>query len=67
MDPAPGDAKVIPRKRQIHHSHDESVDEAAALIEKEPVEIEAEAPAEENEPVEGSDQEDKFSPAFEEE
>jgi hypothetical protein len=42
----------IPRPRQKHHSYDESVDEPAGLIEDEPVEIEGETPAEENEPVE---------------
>ncbi len=61
-------AKVIPKRRQRHHSYDESVDEPAAVIEKEPVEVEAEIPAEENESVETSKPEDETaSPAFEEE
>jgi hypothetical protein len=61
-------AKIIPKRRQRHHSYDESVDEPAPVIEKESVEIEAEIPAEENESVETSKQEDETaSPAFEEE
>jgi hypothetical protein len=60
--------KAIPKKRQSHHSYDESVDEPARLIENEAVEIEAEVPAEENESVEKSEQEDKSAPpVFEEE
>jgi len=61
-------AEAVPKKRQRHHSYDESVDEPARLIENEPVEVEAEVPAEENEPVERNEQEDKPAPsAFEEE
>jgi hypothetical protein len=61
-------AKAIPKKRQRHHSYNESVDESPRLIESEPVEVEAEVPAEENEPVERVEQEDKTAPpAFEEE
>ncbi|MGO9008019.1 MAG: hypothetical protein ACLQIQ_19075 [Beijerinckiaceae bacterium] len=60
-------ANAIPRKRQRHYSYDESVDEPAKLIENEPIEIEAEVPAEENEPVERIEREDEpASPAFEE-
>ena len=60
--------KVIPKKRQRHHSYDETVDEPTAVIEKESVEVEAEVPAEENESVEASNAEDETdSPAFEEE
>ena len=61
-------AEIIPKKRQRHHSYDESVDESARVIEKESVEVEAEIPAEENESVETSEQDDEtVSPAFEEE
>jgi hypothetical protein len=56
-----------PRKRDKHLSYDESVDEDAKLIDAEPVEVEAEVPAEENEPIEGTTQNDKPPPpAFEE-
>jgi len=44
-------AKSVPERRQRHHSYDESVNEPARLIENEPVEIEAEIPVEENEPL----------------
>lgn len=54
-------------KRGKHFSYDESVDESAALIKEEAVEVEAEVPAEENEPVESVDPEDNPPPpAFEE-
>jgi hypothetical protein len=60
-------AQIGPKKRR-HHSYDESTDEPARLIEKEPVEVEAEVPAEENEPVERTDQDDTSAPpAFEDE
>jgi hypothetical protein len=60
-------ANSIPKRRQRHYSYDESVDEPAKLIENEPVEVEAEVPAEENEPVERIEREDEpASPAFEE-
>ena len=59
-------AKSIPKQRQRHHSYDESVNEPARLIENEPVEIEAEIPVEENEPLEGARPEEKPAfPAFE--
>jgi hypothetical protein len=58
---------IIPKRRQKHHSYDESVDEPAKLLENEPVEIEAEIPAEENQPIENVEQEgDAVSAAFEE-
>ncbi len=69
MQPAARDktANGIPKKRQRHHSYDESVDEPAKLIENEAVEVEAEVPAEENEPVERIEQKDEpASAAFEE-
>jgi hypothetical protein len=56
-----------PKQRDKHLSYDESVDEDAKLIDAEPVEVEAEVPAEENEPIEGTTQNDKPPPpAFEE-
>jgi|GEM_PF-1547142 hypothetical protein len=67
-EPNGANAAAIPKKRQIHHSYDESVDEPGKLIEKEPAEIEAEIPSEENEPVERIEKEEKpLPPAFEEE
>jgi hypothetical protein len=56
-----------PKQRDKHLSYDESVDEDAKLIDAEPVEVEAEVPAEENEPIEGTTQNDKPPPpSFEE-
>jgi hypothetical protein len=56
-----------PKTRTKHYSYDESVDEAAKLIDVEPVDVEGEQPAEENEPVESVDPEDNPPPpAFEE-
>jgi hypothetical protein len=46
---------IVPKRRQKHYSYDESVDEAGKLIADEPVEIEREVPAEENEPVGGTE------------
>jgi len=68
MDPATRDkkAKTIPKKRRMNYAYDESVDEPARLVEDEPVGVEAEVPAAENEPVEESEQEDRPpSPVFE--
>jgi hypothetical protein len=48
-----------PKKRDKHHSYDESVDEAPELIESESVEIEAEVPSDENEPIEDINREEK--------
>jgi hypothetical protein len=57
---------LIPKRRQKHHSYDESVDEPAKVLAEEPVDIEREAPAEENEPIERVDDIDKpDSSAFE--
>lgn len=53
-----------PRKR--HHSFDETLDEPAKLLEDEAVEVEAERPAEKNEPVEQVEGPDA-SGSFEEE
>jgi hypothetical protein len=58
---------TVPKRRQKHHSSDESVDEPAKLIEKEPAEIEEETPAEENEPQERANENNNPEPpAFEE-
>jgi len=54
-----------PRKGR-RRSYDESLDEPAKLISDEPVDVEKETPAEENEPVERSAQEDTAPPAFDE-
>jgi hypothetical protein len=56
-----------PKARAKHLSYDESVDEAGKAIESEPVEIEAEVPADENEPVEGTAEDaEPAPPRFEE-
>ncbi len=56
-----------PKSRAKHLGYDESVDEAGKALDAEPVEIEAERPAEENEPVEGTaDDSEPPPPAFEE-
>lgn len=59
---------IVPKRRRGHHSYDESLDEPAKLIADEPTEVEDEAPAEENEPVEGTDGNNSAArpPAFEE-
>jgi hypothetical protein len=57
---------TVPKKRQKHHSYDESVDEPAKLIEDEAVDIEEAVPLEENEPVEGADEKNNVGPTFEE-
>lgn len=61
------EARMVPKKRQRHHSYDESADEPAKLIEQETVEVEGEIPAEQNEPVEGGEGEDRPPAAYEEE
>lgn len=59
---------AIPKKRQRHHSYDESVDEPPKLLEAEPVAVESETPAEDNQSIEGVDQDNaSVPPAFEEE
>jgi hypothetical protein len=58
---------TIPKRRRKHYSYDESVDEPATLIEEEPVEVEHEIPAEENEPLQTIENDsDRDAPAFEE-
>jgi hypothetical protein len=62
------DARIVPKRRQRHHSYDESVDEPPRLIAEESVEVEAEVPADENEPMERVEADDAAAPpAFEEE
>jgi hypothetical protein len=59
--------EVGPKKRDKHYSYDESVDEAPKLIDSEAVEIEAEVPSDENEPIENINREEKpLPPTFEE-
>ncbi len=61
-------ALSVPKRRQRHHSYDESVDEPPKLIADEVTDVEAERPAEENEPVERAERDDApLPPAFEEE
>lgn len=62
-----GEVRTGPKTPDKHTSYDENVDESAKLIDSEPVEIEAEVPAEENEPVEDTGPDEKPSPpVFEE-
>jgi hypothetical protein len=56
----------VPKRSQRHYSYDESLDEPPRLIADEPVEVEREAPAEENESVEGTEGNASESPVFEE-
>jgi len=59
---------IIPKRRQRHHSYDESVDLSPRVLAGEPVAVETETPAEENQPIERDDQDDaSVPPAFEEE
>jgi len=60
MQPAPDrkTVKIIPKKRQKHYSYNEEVTESPTLIEDEAVDVEGDIPAEENEPIETSEQED---------
>ena len=50
---------VGPRQGKRMFSYDESIDELAKLIADEPVEVEEEIPATENEPVETIDEDDR--------
>jgi hypothetical protein len=57
----------IPKQRQRHHSYNDNADEPEKLIEDEAVEIDQELPAEESEPVERVEENNKTdTPAFEE-
>ena len=70
MDPAARSAKsgIIPKRRQRHHPYDESVDQSPKLLENEPVAVETETPAEDNQPIERADHDEtSIPPAFEEE
>jgi hypothetical protein len=59
-------ARTVPRLKSPRRSYDEGADEAPALLGNEPVEVERESPAEENEPVESlRDDRDPEPPAFE--
>jgi hypothetical protein len=58
---------TVPKKRQKHHSFDESVDEPAKLLDEEAVDVEEATPLEDNESVEGADEQNNgIGPAFEE-
>jgi hypothetical protein len=59
-------AEVVPKKRQEHHSYDESVDESAKLLEQEAVEIEREIPSEDTPLIERIEPDDREPPVFEE-
>ena len=62
------DVIVIAPKGRRPYTYNEGVDEPAKLIESEAVDVEAEAPAETNEPIERLDPEEGVqTPAFEEE
>ena len=56
-----------PKKKDKHYSYNESVDETAKLIDAEPVEVEAEVPMEENEPIESTQEKDNPTPPLFEE
>jgi hypothetical protein len=57
----------IRRKRKRRYSYSEDANEAPAVVEKEPVEVEQEHPSEDNPNVESVEPEDALdSPAFEE-
>ena len=55
IDSVATEREIVPKRRQKHYSYDESLDEPGKLIADEPVEIEREVPAEENESVEGTE------------
>ena len=55
IDSVATERAIVPKRRQKHYSYDESLNEPGKLIADEPVEIEHEVPAEENEPVEGTE------------
>ncbi len=70
MDPAARgqNSGIIPKRRRRRHSYDESVDESPKLLENEPVAMETETPAEDNQPIERAEQDEtSIAPAFEEE
>ena len=53
------------QKDRRHRSYDESSDESAALIQREPVDVEKETPADDTEAVERIGNSDTETPAFE--
>jgi hypothetical protein len=56
----------VSKRRRRRNAYDEGADEPGKLIDMEPVEVETEAPAEENEPVETIEPEgEPETPAFE--
>jgi hypothetical protein len=57
--------RVVPKKRQRHHSYDESVDEPVNLLDQEPVETEREIPAEDTEVIERVEPENDGATPFE--
>jgi hypothetical protein len=57
---------MLAPSRPKNLSYNESTDEPPSLISNEPVEIEAERPARENQPVEGAEQKPPEPPCFEE-
>ncbi len=66
MNSAALEHAFVPKRSRRHYSYDESLDEPGKLIADEPVEVEREAPAEENESVEGTEENDSGPPVFEE-
>jgi hypothetical protein len=56
-----------PKEKDKHYTYNESVEETAKLIDAEPVEVEAEVPAEENEPIESTQEKDNPAPLLFEE
>lgn len=58
---------IKPKRRDKHYSYDENVNEAPKLIEDEPVEIQAEVPAEDRRPIENIEKEDAPEPPIFEE
>jgi hypothetical protein len=67
MQPAAAWTFSRPKRRERHHSYNEGVDQSPKLIADEPVEIEEEIPADENEPVERIEENNESDPpVFEE-
>lgn len=60
-------AAVKPKRRDRHYSYDENVNESAKLIDDEPVEIQGEVPAEEKQPIESIEPDEKSEPPIFEE
>jgi hypothetical protein len=52
-----------PKEKDKRYTYNESVDETAKLNDAEPVEVEAEVPAEENEPIDSTSRERQSSSA----